>query len=139
MYRNPQAHAFGENGGMTNTDSNPPSSTSTVATDRPGRYGKQLAAHLGRRVESNWDSDANTGLITFPFGHANIVAADDGLQLYVEVDPGAEPDLQGDAGLARLEDVVGRHLVRFGARDELTVVWTRSTGTTGTTQVGTGE
>ncbi len=124
---------------MTNPNSTPPSSTSTVATDRPGRYGKQLAAHLGRRAESSWDSEADTGLINFPFGRATLVVSQDGLQLYVEVAPDAEPDLQGDAGLARLEDVVGRHLVRFGARDELTVVWTRSTGTPGTTQVGAGE
>ena len=124
---------------MTNPDTQQPSSTSTVATDRPGRYGKQLAAHLGRRVGSSWDTETDTGLVTFPFGHANIVAAEDGLRLYVEVAPDAEPDLQGDAGLERLEDVVGRHLVRFGARDELTVVWTRSTGTPGTTQVGAGE
>jgi hypothetical protein len=124
---------------MTNPDSNQPSSSSTVGTDRPGRYGRQLAAHLGRRVESSWDDDANAGRVTFPFGYARIVAAEDGLRLYVEVAPDAEPELQGDAGLDRLEDVVGRHLVRFGARDELTVVWTRSTGTPGSTQMGAGE
>ena len=139
MVRRDHCREIGQDGGMTNPDSGRPSSTSTVTTDRPGRYGKQLAAHLGRRAESSWDSDADTGRITFPFGHADLVAADDGLRLYVEVAADAEPNLQGDAGLDRLEDVVGRHLVRFGARDELTVVWTRSTGAPGTTQVGVGE
>lgn len=133
------SNAFGKDGEMTNLDSNQPNSTATVATERPGRYGKQLAAHLGRRAESSWDGDTNAGQVTFPFGRANIVAADDGLQLYVEVSPSAAPELQGDAGLDRLEDVVGRHLVRFGARDELTVRWHRSTGTPGSTQVGAGE
>ncbi|WP_374935444.1 DUF2218 domain-containing protein [Streptomyces resistomycificus] len=37
-------------------------------------------------------------------------------------------------GLDRLEDVVGRHLVRFGAKDELVVEWRRDTGEPGTTQ-----
>jgi hypothetical protein len=36
--------------------------------------------------------------------------------------------------LARLEDVVGRHLLRFGARDELHVRWSRSDGQPGTEQ-----
>ncbi len=38
------------------------------------------------------------------------------------------------AELPVLEDVVGRHLVRFGSRDELQVRWVRSTGEPGTAQ-----
>jgi hypothetical protein len=41
--------------------------------------------------------------------------------------------------LDRLEDVVGRHLVRFGARDELVVRWTRADGAQGTVQENAGE
>ena len=48
--------------------------------------------------------------------------------------PDAEPDLQGAAGLDRLEDVVGRHLVRFGTKDELVVQWQRSDGSPGSRQ-----
>jgi hypothetical protein len=33
-----------------------------------------------------------------------------------------------------MEDVVGRHLVRFGTRDELVVRWIRSDGTDGSVQ-----
>ena len=36
--------------------------------------------------------------------------------------------------VATYEDVVGRHLVRFGERDELHVSWVRSDGTAGSTQ-----
>jgi hypothetical protein len=36
--------------------------------------------------------------------------------------------------VATYEDVVGRHLVRFGERDELQVQWVRSDGAAGTTQ-----
>jgi hypothetical protein len=38
--------------------------------------------------------------------------------------------------LGRLEDVMGRHLVRFGTRDELVVEWRRDTGEPGTIQRG---
>ncbi len=33
--------------------------------------------------------------------------------------------------LDRLEGVLGRHLVKFGAKDELVCAWTRSDGTPG--------
>ena len=45
--------------------------------------------------------------------------------------------MQDDAD--RLEDVVGRHLVRFGSRDELVVRWTRADGTPGTVQENTSD
>jgi uncharacterized protein len=45
----------------------------------------------------------------------------------------------GADDVARLEDVVGRHLVRFGTRDELVVRWTRSDGTPGSVQENTAE
>jgi uncharacterized protein len=31
-----------------------------------------------------------------------------------------------EEGVARVEDVLGRHLERFGQRNELTVTWVRS-------------
>jgi uncharacterized protein len=112
----------------------PPTSSATVITDRPGRYGKQLASHLGRRVSSSWDDDAGIGEVTLPFGRAELTAQDGALHLFVQGSPDAEPELQGGAGLDRLEDVVGRHLVRFGTKDELVVQWQRSDGTPGSRQ-----
>ena len=56
------------------------------------------------------------------------------MHLFVQGSLDAEPDLQGTAGLDRLEDVVGRHLVRFGTKDELVVQWQRSDGTSGSRQ-----
>jgi uncharacterized protein len=35
------------------------------------------------------------------------------------------------AELVHIEDVVGRHLVRFGERDELVVSWVRADGSPG--------
>jgi uncharacterized protein len=109
-------------------------SSATVTTDRPGRYGKQLASHLGRRVSSTWDDDAGTGEVTLPFGRAELTAQEGALHLFVQGSPDADPELQGVAGLDRLEDVVGRHLVRFGTKDELVVQWRRSDGSDGTRQ-----
>jgi hypothetical protein len=91
---------------------------------------KQLVAHLGRRSGGEWSDDDQRGTITLGAGHAELFCTADGLHLAVESDP---------ESLAVLEDVVGRHLVRFGARDELHVRWTRADGTPGTEQHGTTE
>ncbi|MFF3500366.1 DUF2218 domain-containing protein [Streptomyces sp. NPDC003247] len=104
-----------------------PRSEARVRTDRPHRYGKQLAAHLGRRAESNWDEEKGVGSITFPQGTGTLTATEDALLLTLDTE--AEH-------LDRLEDVMGRHLVRFGTRDELVVEWHRDTGEPGSTQRG---
>ena len=107
-----------------------PSSTATVATDRAARYGKQLVSHLGRRATAEWDEQTGTGWVDFGESRAELSARPEGLDIRLS----AEPD-----ALARMEDVVGRHLVRFGARDELTVQWVRADGTPGTRQENAGE
>ena len=99
-------------------------STATVDTDRPARYGKQLVSHLTRRAVGEWDEQAGTGWIEFTGGRVVLTATDGALDLALSVEEDAD----------RLEDVVGRHLVRFGARDELVVRWTRSDGTPGSVQ-----
>lgn len=98
-------------------------STASVATDRPGRYGKQLVSHLTRRRNTGeWDEETESGWIEFAGGRVVLTSADGALALVLA----AGPD-----DVAGLEDVVGRHLVRFGTRDELVVRWTRSGGTLG--------
>ncbi|WP_254552360.1 DUF2218 domain-containing protein [Kitasatospora sp. MMS16-BH015] len=93
-----------------------------MSTDRPARYGKQLAAHLGRKVEASWSEETGRGEVAFRAGTATLVAEPGVLALAVEGEA---------ADLAQLEDVVGRHLVRFGARDELVVEWQRDSGEPG--------
>ena len=100
-------------------------STATVATDRPGRYGKQLVAHLTRRAVGEWDEQTETGWIEFTGGRVTLTSADAALDLALAA---------GSDDVERLEDVVGRHLVRFGTRDELHVRWIRSDGRPGTEQ-----
>lgn len=94
-------------------------STASVATDRPERYAKQLVAHLGRRVEAAWDEPE--GRVDLGSSRARLLARPGALELTIE-----------GTDLARAEDVIGRHLVRFGRRGELTVDWVRDDGTPGT-------
>ena len=68
-----------------------------------------------------WDDDAGRGSIELGEGRAELTARDGALDLRIESND-----------LARFEDVIGRHLVRFGKKDELVVQWTRDDGTPGT-------
>jgi hypothetical protein len=102
-------------------------STAAVTTGRAPRYGKQLVSHLGRRSVGTWNEDTATGTLDMNEGAAHVAfsCTPDALLIEITAD-------DGDA--ATYEDVVGRHLVRFGERDELMVAWRRSDGTAGTTQ-----
>jgi uncharacterized protein len=85
----------------------------SVATSAPERYAKQLAAHLGRRTEVR-EEDAGTRLV-FGDGDCLMQPRAGALDLTVTA--------SGPEALARLTDVVGRHLERFGQRNELVVSW----------------
>jgi uncharacterized protein len=94
-------------------------STAAVTTDAAQRYAKQLIAHLGRKnpVESV-DGSPDAGLLVFAYG-TGTVRPEPGLLLLEAAAPDAE-------SLARVQDVLGRHLERFGARRELVVAWSAS-------------
>lgn len=100
-------------------------STAHIATERGARYGKQLASHLGRRLPTEWDEDSGTGSVWFDTGRCQIAASPDELVLTTDVQDATE--------LEHVEDVVGRHLVRFGSRDELVLTWVRPHGSEGRT------
>ena len=91
------------------------SSTAIVATTRPERYMKQLASHLGQRIPVLQEG-ART-VWTFPFGECVGTATPETLELRAKATTPADLD--------RIEDVIGRHLERFGARDSLIVRWSR--------------
>ena len=93
-------------------------SHSTVATARAPRYGKQLVSHLGRRSVGNWDEATGTGTLEMNDGAARVQFTSTPDALLIEI-------AAADTDLSTYEDVVGRHLIRFGERDELTVNWTR--------------
>lgn len=112
-------------------------STARVSTDRPGRYGKQLTSHLSEKLTTSWDADSGRGSIIlkgqgtdatderFAFdgcASCDLVAGDGVLLLHIEA-PGELAD--------RFETVIGSHLVRFGAKDNLRVVFRRGDGSDG--------
>lgn len=100
-----------------------PVATAHVATDRPGRYGKQLATHLGRKITATWNEETQTGRLIFDrdgaaSGYLNMRTEENTLLLELF----AHADSQ-DA----LQHIVGSHLERFGAKDDLQVEWIPTT------------
>jgi len=94
----------------------PPSLTARadVRTDAPERYAKQLVSHLGRRTAWTTQDGTSTADIA---GGTGVLRVGNGVLTMVAEAPDADT-------LARVQDVLGRHLERFGQRNELTVVWT---------------
>ena len=83
-----------------------------VPTSSPERYAKQLLSHRGRRTAWITDGDTLTAQLA---GGTGTVVGDGVLTLIAEA-----PDA---ASLAQVQQVLGRHLERFGQRQELTVTW----------------
>ena len=84
-----------------------------VPTDAPERYAKQLLSHLGRRVEWTTEGPVSTASIA---GGTGTVEVGEGVLVLRAQAPDAE-------ALERVKDVLGRHLERFGQRNELVVTW----------------
>ncbi|QGU06968.1 hypothetical protein COCCU_05110 [Corynebacterium occultum] len=100
-------------------------STARVATQRPTRYGRQLASHFSRNLKTDWDEAEGRGHLSFEGelpGEVSMIAGDAVLLLYLEAAP---------EHVEQLELVIARHLVHFGARDELKVSWRREGGVAG--------
>jgi hypothetical protein len=90
-------------------------SAADVALDRPERYGKQLASHLGHKVPVA--ILANGWALTIGEGTGRVLPADGILRLEAEAD---SPEL-----LARIQDVLERHLRKFATKaGDLDVTWT---------------
>jgi hypothetical protein len=93
-------------------------STAVVSTDAAARYAKQLLSHLGRKAGVEpVDGEPDGGLLPLSAGVGIVRPRSDHLVLEA---------VAGDVeSLALVEDILGRHLERFGARRELTVSWRR--------------
>ena len=93
-------------------------STAVVATDAPERYAKQLLAHIGRKnTVETVDGERHGGRLVFAYGTETVRPEDNNLVLEAAAE---DPD-----SLAHVEDVLGRHLERLGAKRELVVTWQR--------------
>jgi uncharacterized protein len=88
-------------------------SRAEVATATPERYAKQLVSHLGHRVPVEPTPDGD--VLTFDQGRG-VVRVGEGVLVL-------EAQGQGEAALGVVQDVLGRHLLKFGSRAELTVTW----------------
>jgi hypothetical protein len=94
-------------------------SIAIVATDAPERYAKQLLAHLGRKnTVETVAGERQGGRLVFTHGTGTVRPEDDRLVL--------EASAEDAESLAHVEDVLGRHLERFGAKRELVVTWQRA-------------
>lgn len=93
----------------------PLTSRADVRTEAPARYAKQLTAHLGRKLRVQPEEEGTR--IIFPEGDCLMVVADGVLRLRAAA--------TSTRALAHVEEVVGRHLERFGARAGLVVTWVR--------------
>ncbi len=89
-------------------------SRADVVTDAPARYAKQLVSHLGRRTDFTTAGATSTAAMA---GGTGSIRIGDGVLTLVAEAPDPET-------LRRVQDVLGRHLERFGQRNELTVAWT---------------
>lgn len=92
--------------------------TASVPTERAARYGKQLITHMSRKTGGGWNADTNTGELLNFFGNGCLqaTATDTTLELVIR----AAPD-----HVAKIEEVVGVHLARFGHKDQMQVQWQR--------------
>ena len=91
-------------------------SVAEVPTDAAARYAKQLLAHLGHKVTMEpLDGEPLGGRLVFAYASATIVPGADRLTMRATAPDGES--------LARVQDVLKRHLEKFGARRELVVEW----------------
>lgn len=92
-----------------------PITRATVTTDNASLNLKKLCRHFSHKAETQFDDDH--GEIRFSFGTA-----------LLDAQPG-ELVMQGrsdsEKTLARLEEVIAGHLVRFASKESLTVEWQR--------------
>ena len=94
-------------------------STAVVTTEVPERYAKQLLSHLGRKAKVETIDGEAGGRLVFAYGTGTVRPENN--QLVLEA-VAADAD-----SLAHVEDVLARHLERFGAKRELVVNWERDT------------
>lgn len=93
-------------------------SQAKVGTDKPAGYAKRLSSHLGASAQrpKNPMASGSPWPPTAAWAPGLLVNEPDVLALHAEAENAEVLD--------RVQDVIGRHLERFGQRDELKVNWT---------------
>ena len=91
-------------------------SVADVPTGAAARYAKQLLSHLGSSVAVQAiEGEPQAGRLVFDYGTATAVPGSGRLTLRA-----AAADTES---LARVQDVISRHLVRFAAHRAVVVDW----------------
>lgn len=99
-----------------------------VATDRPRRYAKQLVSHMGHKCPTEEVPDGHRLTLrregpTLGWFEVLVLGSDAGQADAPEEQLVLVAEAEDAERLERVEDVVARHLVRFGEADGLTVDW----------------
>lgn len=102
-------------GGSTPPAATTLTSRAEIVIERPQRWAKQLVSHLSRNQPAEHTPDGD--VLTFGTGRGTVRAAEDRIILHAE-----GPDEQTRA---TVEDVLGRHLVRFASDHDVAVSWVR--------------
>lgn len=96
-------------------------SQARIETAKAADYLVRLCKHFAHKIPATYGE--TTGRVEFEAGICHLEAGPDALLIRVE---GAD-----EAAIARLEDVVARHLVRFAWKEELRIDWLREPGAEG--------
>lgn len=90
-----------------------PRFTANVAIERPARYGKQLASHLGHKAEVT--ELENGWSLVIGSGTGLVLPSETHLQLVAEAD---DPEMA-----ERIKFVLDKHLKQFTTKLELQIDW----------------
>jgi caffeoyl-CoA O-methyltransferase len=92
-----------------------PQSSAKLVIDRPERYAKQLASHIGHKAQAISEADGIT-TVTFGFGGTGTIAVESDAVL-----------LTGDAGnqedLEKIQNILGKHLLKFAKLEDQQLDW----------------
>lgn len=90
-------------------------SSTKLTIERPERYAKQLASHIGHKAQSVAEVDGVT-TITFGFGGTGTISVNSDSVLLT-----AQADSQEN--LDKAQDVLGRHLLKFAKLEDHKLDW----------------
>ncbi len=93
-------------------------SIAVIDSTKASIYLKKFCRHFSHKLPTEFDD--NHGYVAYPSGSCNLTAKDGQLIFKLQS--------ENNELIAKLEDVVARHMERFAFRDEIKVRWQRQTG-----------
>lgn len=93
-------------------------SIAIIDSTKASTYLKKFCRHFSHKLPTKFDD--NHGRVDFPYGPCDLTAMDSQLIFNLKS--------ENDELMAKLQDVVARHMERFAFRDEIKVRWERQSG-----------